>query len=417
RFYPLLDEQGNRRGAYQISYDVTDRLNEQARLRDTEEALRQAQKMEAIGQLTGGIAHDFNNMLAVVIGALNLLQRRLQRGDTHVGQYADAAIEGATRASALTQRLLAFSRQQQLEPRALDPNKLIASMTELLARTLGEHIQIETVLTPGLWRCFADPIQLESAILNLAVNARDAMPEGGRLTIDANNAMVDSAVSREYAVPEGQYVMIAVTDTGTGMSDDVMTQAFDPFFTTKGVGKGTGLGLSQVFGFVRQSGGHVKIYSELGVGTTVKLYMPRFVGAEPEGEKQLSAVNIAPGQLSEIVMVVEDEARVRNFSAEALKELGYSVIIAESPAQALRMIEGGLTFDVLFTDVVMPEMNGRQLAKAAVAKLPKLKVLFTTGYTRNAIVHNGVLEPGTAVLQKPFTVDQLAAKIRAVLDS
>lgn len=390
--------------------------NEVAERTRAEEQLRQAQKMEAIGQLTGGIAHDFNNMLAVVIGALNLMQRRLERGETNVKTYVDSAIEGARRASSLTQRLLAFSRQQPLEPTPVDANKLVNAMTELLSRTLGDHIQVETVLTPGLWRCFVDPLQLESAVLNLAVNARDAMPDGGRLTIETGNASVDSTIAQSYEVPEGQYVLIAVTDSGTGMSAEVMARAFDPFFTTKAVGKGSGLGLSQVFGFVRQSGGHVKLYSEIAVGTTVKLYLPRHSGPEASADVACSPI-LMEGDRSEIILVVEDEERVRSYSVEALKELGYSVIAASCPSDALRIIENEQRVDLLFTDIVMPEMNGRQLAAKAKAKLPSLRILYTTGYTRNAIVHNGVLDPGTVLLQKPFTVEQLAAKVRQVLDS
>lgn len=382
----------------------------------TEEQLRQSQKMEAIGQLTGGIAHDFNNMLAVILGGLNLAQRRLDRGDTDVKRYIDGAVDGAKRAASLTQRLLAFSRQQPLEPISLDANKLVNAMTELLARSLGDHIQVETVLTPGLWRCFIDPVQLESAVLNLAVNARDAMPNGGKLSIETANAAVDGRIAREYALPEGQYVQIAVTDSGTGMSADVITRAFDPFFTTKAVGKGSGLGLSQVFGFVRQSGGQVKLYSEIDVGTTVKLYLPRHSGRDEPGNVGAVITEQSSGNASEIVLVVEDEERVRNYSVEALKELGYIVIVADGPRDALRIIESGQRVDLLFTDVVMPEMNGRQLADRALALLPTLSVLYTTGYTRNAVVHNGVLDAGTAFLPKPFTVDQLGVKIRQVLD-
>ena len=393
---------------------VTEEVAERTR---AEEQLRQAQKMEAIGHLTGGIAHDFNNMLAVVIGSLNLMQRRLKAGDTAVTRYVDAAVDGATRAAALTQRLLAFSRQQALEPRAIEVNKLVGAMSELLARTLGEHIRIETVQGAGVWRCFADPVQLESAVLNLAVNARDAMPEGGKLTIETQNALVDEKVARNYEMPEGQYVVITVTDTGSGMSAEVMAQAFDPFFTTKDVGKGTGLGLSQVFGFIRQSGGHVKLYSEIGVGTAVKLYLPRFSGAAQQGEDLGAGLALATGTQSETVLVVEDEERVRNYSIEALMELGYNVAAAKGPVQALQMIQSGVKVHLLFTDIVMPDMNGRQLADAARKLLPDLKVLFTTGYTRNAIVHNGVLDVGTTVLQKPFTIDQLALKIRTALDS
>lgn len=393
---------------------VAEEVAERAR---AEEQLRQSQKMEAIGQLTGGIAHDFNNMLAVVIGALNLMQRRLKSGEADVARYVDAAMDGATRASSLTQRLLAFSRQQPLEPRALDINRLVTSMTELLTRTLGEHIQIETVSAARLWRTFADPVQLESAVLNLAVNARDAMPDGGRLTIETGNALVDDVVARDYGVPAGQYVLLAVSDTGVGMNADVMTQAFDPFFTTKEVGKGTGLGLSQVFGFVRQSGGQVKLYSEMGVGTTVKIYLPRHFGPEEESTVAQVDASTLTGTTAEIVLVVEDEERVRNYSVEALRELGYTVLTAPTPAAALQILESGAIVSLLFTDVVMPGMNGKQLADRAATLRPDLKVLFTTGYTRNAVVHNGVLDAGTAFLPKPFTVDQLAAKVRQVLDS
>ncbi|WP_242122402.1 ATP-binding protein, partial [Sphingomonas lacusdianchii] len=238
----------------------------------------QLQKMEAVGQLTGGIAHDFNNMLAVVIGGLNLAQRRLDRGDTDIRRFMDGAMEGATRAAALTQRLLAFSRQQPLAPESIDANRLINGLADLLTRTLGEPVRLETVLTPGLWKTLADPVQLENVVVNLAVNARDAMPEGGRLTIETGNAAVDDDYAADADIPPGQYVMLAVTDTGTGMSPEVLAKAFDPFFTTKGVGKGTGLGLSQVFGFVRQSGGHIKIYSEVGHGSTIKVYLPRAYG-------------------------------------------------------------------------------------------------------------------------------------------
>ena len=385
-------------------------------LMQAEEQLRQAQKMEAIGQLTGGIAHDFNNMLAVVLGALNLLQRRLARGDTDVSMFIDGAIDGAKRAANLTQRLLAFSRQQPLNPEPFDANRLVSNMTELLSRTLGEQIQVETVLTGGIWKARADPSQLENTILNLAVNARDAMEGGGRLTIETANADVDAALAGEHGLAAGQYVQIAVTDTGAGMTADVLAKAFDPFFTTKGVGKGTGLGLSQVFGFVRQSGGLVRIYSEPGVGTTVKLYLPRFVGEASVAEASRPVAVAAGGQRSEIILVVEDDDRVRVVSVESLRELGYTVVSASRGRDALALIQGGQPVTLLFTDVVMPEMTGRQLADHALALVPDLKILFTTGYTRNAVVNNGVLDSGTQLLTKPFTVDQLAAKVRSVLD-
>jgi PAS domain S-box-containing protein len=381
-----------------------------------EEQLRQVQKMEAVGQLTGGIAHDFNNMLAVIMGGLNLLQRKLARGETDVERFVEGAIDGAQRAATLTQRLLAFSRQQPLSPEPLIINKLVAGMSELLDRTLGEQVKVETVLAAGLWQVKADPAQLENAILNLAVNARDAMPGGGRLTIETQNAFVDDAYAQEYAIEGGQYVLIAVADTGAGMEPEVIAKAFDPFFTTKGAGKGTGLGLSQVYGFVRQSGGHVKIYSEPGVGTSVKIYLPRLYGEAAATEQAKRLATVHRGLRSEIILVVEDEERVRALSVEALRELGYGVIEASGPTQALRMLDEGQQVALLFTDVVMPDMSGRQLADRARGKRPNLKVLYTTGYTRNAIVHNGMLDPGTNLLTKPFSIEELAAKVRKMLD-
>jgi PAS domain S-box-containing protein len=380
-----------------------------------EDALRQAQKMEAVGQLTGGIAHDFNNMLAVVLSGLSLLQRRLEKGDTDVGKYITAAREAAHRAAGLTQRLLAFSRQQSLSPQALNANKMVSEMSELLRRTLGETIHLETVLAGGLWQVHADANQLENAVVNLAVNARDAMPEGGRLTIETANCHLDDAYASEHAIPAGQYVMVAVTDTGSGMAPDVVAKAFDPFFTTKGVGKGTGLGLSQVFGFVKQTGGHVKIYSELGQGTSVKIYLPRFYGPAELPQRSISS-NTSLGSNSEVVLIVEDDDQVRELTVEMLLDLGYGVIEARDGVDALRTLDLHPEICLLFTDVVLPGMNGRQLAEEASKKRPGLKVLFTTGYTRNAIVHSGMLDPGVNLLPKPATRDQMAAKIRSALD-
>ncbi len=385
-----------------------------AALMKSEEQLRQAQKMEAVGQLTGGIAHDFNNMLAVIIGGLNLMQRRLKRGETDVQRFIDGAMEGAERAATLTQRLLAFSRRQPLSPEPIDANRMIAGMSELLLRSLGEHIRIETITAAGLWRTKADLAQLESALLNLAVNARDAMVEGGKLTIETANTHVDDVYGRKYEIEPGQYVVIAVTDTGVGMPPDVLDRAFEPFFTTKGVGKGSGLGLSQVFGFVRQSGGHVKIYSEIGVGTTVKIYLPRFYGDVSETEAAVPPSSYT-GQ-GETILLVEDEDRVRSFTAEVLRDLGYNVITASGGPEALRMLENGFKASLLFTDVVMPDMTGRQLVDAALKIAPDMKVLYATGYTRNAVVHNGIVDPGTNFLEKPFSVEKLALKIRTILD-
>ncbi|WP_371416698.1 PAS domain-containing protein [Caulobacter sp. S45] len=384
----------------------------------TQEALRQSQKMEAVGQLTGGIAHDFNNMLAVVIGSLDLLRRRIGEGDARARRYADAATDGARRAALLTQRLLAFSRQQPLQPKPIDLNHLVAGMSDLLRHSLGAEVRLETVLAGGLWRTHADPNQLENVILNLAVNGRDAMPEGGRLTIETQTAHLDARYAAAHlGVPAGQYVMVAVSDSGSGMPPDVIAKAFDPFFTTKAVGKGTGLGLSQVYGFVKQSGGHVKIYSEPGEGTTVKIYLPRLVGQQQETDNESTNHELPLGDDLEVVLVVEDEAAVRQFSVDALTELGYRVLEADSAAAALRLLDGHPEIVVMFTDVIMPDVNGRKLADEALRRRPDLKVLFTTGYTRNAVVHNGVLDPGVELLGKPFTIEELAAKMRDVLDT
>jgi signal transduction histidine kinase/CheY-like chemotaxis protein len=404
----------NAEHAARIAHQRT--LDEVARRERLEGQLRQSQKMEAIGQLTGGIAHDFNNMLAVVIGSLNLLKRRLQRGETDNMRFIDGALDSAERAATLTHRLLAFSRQQPLTPQAVEPNKLISGMSEMLRRTLGEHIAVETVLAGGLWRTHADPSQLESAILNLAVNSRDAMPGGGRLTIETANASLDEAYAAQHLeVPPGQYVLLAVSDTGQGMPAEVISKAFEPFFTTKGVGKGTGLGLSQVLGFVKQSGGHVKIYSEPNHGTTVKIYLPRFKGIAEE-LLPVPVEEARTGQRHEVVLVVEDEERMLQLSCDAFKELGYTVLHAAGPIAALKVIDAHPEITLLFTDVVMPEMNGRQLAREATLRLPKLKVLYTTGFSRNAVIHNGVLDHDVNFISKPFTIEQLAAKARAVLD-
>ncbi|MFK4872830.1 PAS domain-containing protein [Novosphingobium sp. ZW T3_23] len=380
-----------------------------------QEALRQSQKMEAVGQLTGGIAHDFNNMLAVVIGSLDLLGRRVGEGDPKVRRYIDAATEGAQRAATLTQRLLAFSRQQPLNPDVVDANKLVPGMSELLRHSLGADIRLETVLAPGLWRTHADRNQLENAILNLAVNARDAMPDGGRLTIETQNAEERDGFAATGA-PAGNYVLISVSDTGLGMSEEVAAKAFDPFFTTKKVGKGTGLGLSQVYGFVRQSGGHVRICSEPGQGTVIKLYLPRFTGDDREAAVQ-HPQELRLGGQQETVLVVDDEAAVRQFSVEALRDLGYRVVEADGGLAALRILDGNPEITLLFTDIVMPDINGRKLAEEALRRRPDLKILYTSGYTRNAVVHNGVVDSGVELIGKPFTIEQLAIKLRAILDT
>jgi CheY-like chemotaxis protein len=347
---------------------------------------------------------------------MNLMQRKIARGETDIAKFAEAAMDAATRAASLTQRLLAFSRQQPLAPQVIDANRLIAGMSDLLTRTLGETIHVETVLAGGLWRSHADQSQLENAVLNLAVNARDAMPDGGRLTIETANAHLDDRYVAEHAdVPAGQYVLLAVSDTGSGMTPDVLSRAFDPFFTTKAVDKGTGLGLSQVFGFVKQSGGHVKIYSEPGEGTTVKIYLPRYFGEDAVRPDEARAADVS-GKPTETILVVEDDDRVRALTVAAMRDLGYTVIQAADATAALGLVNRHPEIALVFTDIVMPEINGRQLADRALALRPELKILFTTGFTRNAVVHNGVLDHGVDFIAKPFTVDSLAAKLREVLD-
>lgn len=400
-----------------VARDVTAEREAAAALKRTEEALRQSQKMEAVGQLTGGIAHDFNNMLAIVTGSLDLAQRRLERGQPGAEKYIEHAREGANRAAALTQRLLAFSRQQPLSPRLINLNRLVGDLSELLRRTLGELISLETVQAAGLWTTNVDPNQLESALVNLAVNARDAMPEGGRLTIETANTYLDEAYVREHmGLDAGQYVMVAVSDTGSGMAPDVLARVFDPFFTTKPVGKGTGLGLSMVYGFVKQSGGHVAVYSELTQGTTVKIYLPRHSGPAQEMASDKDRIAPAPAAGAEVILVVEDEERVRRMSIAALQDLGYTVHEAVSGEDALRIVQTLPRLDLLFTDVVMPGMTGRKLAQRVHELRPDVRVLFTTGYTRNAVVHNGVLDGDVAFIAKPFTIAALGTRVREVLD-
>jgi nitrogen-specific signal transduction histidine kinase/CheY-like chemotaxis protein len=382
------------------------------------EQLRQSQKMEAIGQLTGGLAHDFNNMLAVIVGSLNLTKRRLARGETDVVRYLDSAMDGAERATKLTNRLLAFSRQQPLAPVALDPNRMVAGMAELLRGTLSDNVVLETVLAGGLWRALADPNQLENSILNIAINARDAMPDGGKLTIETSNAFLDDDyATAHFGVAAGQYVLISVTDTGMGMAPDVASKVFEPFFTTKPPGKGTGLGLSQVFGFVKQSGGHAAVYSELGRGTTIKVYLPRsYRENEARGTSRVAVEAFPAGKASEIVLVAEDDERVIQLTVDTLRELGYTVLHADSGAAALAQLDASPHIDLLFTDIVMPGMDGRKLAEEALRRRPDLKVLFTTGYAPNSVVHNGTLDYGEDLIGKPYSIDQLANKIRDVLD-
>jgi signal transduction histidine kinase/ActR/RegA family two-component response regulator len=385
-----------------------------------EQQLRQSQKMESVGRLTGGVAHDFNNLLTAVIGSLDLVLRRSVGIDDRSRQLINNAMDGANRAAALTSRLLAFSRQQPLQPVIIETNRLVAGMSDLLRRTLGETVAVETVLAGGLWPTLADPNQLESAILNLAVNARDAMPEGGRLTIETANAYLDEVYARANDdVTAGQYVLVAVSDTGTGMAPDVVLKVFEPFFTTKPVGKGTGLGLSQVYGFAKQSNGHVAVYSEVGHGSTFRIYLPRSRLSVPEPVS--SSLPAAQPVLQRVVtdqtiLVVEDEEMVRRLSVAVLEEAGYRVVQAIDGSGGLDQLRLYPEIALLFTDVVLGgSMNGRVLADAVLKEKPGLPVLFTTGYTRNAIIHHGRLDEGVNFIGKPFTGGALVDKVRQLL--
>jgi two-component system, NtrC family, sensor kinase len=384
-----------------------------------EEALRQSQKLDAIGQLTGGVAHDFNNLLTIIIGNLETAQRNLESWtegtQIKLARRLENAMRGAERAATLTKRLLAFSRQQPLNPTILDVNRVLNGLSDFLRRALGEDISLEIVGAGGVWAVEADSAELEAAILNLAVNARDAMTEGGKLTIEASNSYLDDAYCKQNAeVQPGQYVQIAVTDSGLGMGKETVDRAFEPFFTTKQSGQGTGLGLSQVYGFVKQSGGHIKIYSEIGEGTTIKLYLPRAFGKETMVEQ--SSKEPSRGHAGECILVVEDDDDVRGYVVETLGSLGYDVLEAADAANALRILSEHKTVRLLLTDVVMPGMNGRKLAAEAKQRQPSLKVVYMTGYSRNAIVHQGRLDSGVELIQKPLTSAHLSTTIRKVLD-
>jgi PAS domain S-box-containing protein len=419
----IRDDAGRLIGFAKVTRDVTAQREAQELLDRAREQLLQANKMEAVGQLTGGVAHDFNNLLTIILGNLEIANRDIgmmkDGAATRLRRAVDSARRGAQRATTLTQRLLAFSRRQVLDPQPLDLNKLIAAEADFLQRTLGEAIEVEAVGGGGLWRVEVDPNEFEGALLNLAINARDAMPDGGKLTIETSNAFLDQNYCR--ANPEvvpGQYAMIAVTDNGVGMTREVRDRAFEPFFSTKPIDAGTGLGLSQVYGFIKQSGGHVKIYSEPGEGTTVKIYLPRFTGeVRTEDHVDLDSGDVE-GQVGETILIVEDDSDVRGFLVEALRDLNYRTLSAPDAAAALRILKrAGTRIDLLLTDVVMPGLNGRELAVEAQRHRPELKVLFMTGYSRNAIVHQGRLDPGIEMIQKPMSQRELAGRIRDLLDA
>ena len=411
----IREEEDELIGFAKVTQDITERLKQQDALAKAQAAFVQAQKMEAVGQLSGGIAHDFNNLLTSIIGNIELLERRGDITTDEPRRLLGVVRRSAERGASLTQRLLAFSRKQALDPRPLDVNRLVQGMSELLRRTLGESIGIETVLAGGLWQTFVDPNQLENALLNLAINARDAMPDGGRLTIETGNTYLDDDYAAAHVeVTPGQYVLVAVSDTGHGMPEAVMSRAFEPFYTTKPEGKGTGLGLSQVYGFVKQTGGHVKIYSEPGQGTAVKVYLPRHL-TEAKLEELPTRPDFYGMGVGETVLLVEDDEDVREYTRAALAALGYRVLEAGEAIAALRVLEEHPEVAVLLTDVGLPGMNGNRLAQEARSRSPTLKILYTTGYARNAIVHHGLLDADVQLLPKPFTVDALGRKIRDVL--
>lgn len=418
RFSTLRNAEGEQIGAYLFAYDISDRLEEQDRLRKAEEALRQSQKMEAVGQLTGGIAHDFNNLLTGITGSLELLKSRMSQGRlTEIDRYVAAAQDASKRAASLTHRLLAFSRRQTLDPKPVDINRLVVGMEDLIRRSVGPHITVEVVTSVGIWSTFIDAPQLENALLNLCINARDAMPGGGRITIETANKWIDERASRDRDLSPGQYLSLCVSDTGTGMSPEVINRAFDPFFTTKPLGQGTGLGLSMVYGFVRQSGGQVRIYSEQGQGTTMCLYLPRHYVGAPDELPESSPAEIQRSQCERTVMIVDDEPTIRMLVSEVLEDQGYVALEAAEGATALRMLESDARIDLLVTDVGLPGgMNGRQLADAARTIRPDLPVLFITGYAENAIIGNGHLDPGMWVLTKPFTMEAFASRIYEMIE-
>jgi PAS domain S-box-containing protein len=407
---PIRNDEGKIIGFAKVTRDMTEK-------RAMQEQLHQSQKMEAIGQLTGGVAHDFNNLLTVILGNLDSINRRIPQDNERLLRSVRHATESAERAATLTQQLLAFARRQPLNPKPTDINRLVHGMEDLLRRTLRENIVVEKMLSEDLWHVAIDVHQLESALLNLAVNARDAMPQGGRLSIETTNVHIEDQSASLGGLTRGDYVLICVTDTGCGMSGDVLSRAFDPFFTTKPLGAGTGLGLSQVFGFVTQSGGHIRLHSEMGRGTTVKLYLPPLADDVPVLEVQQPVTAPATARDGETILVVEDDDDVRIYSTETLRELGFTVLEAHDGASALRLLEHHPEIRLLFTDVGLPGINGRELVDAARSRRANLRVLFTSGYERNELMHDGRLDVGVDLLSKPFTRAQLANRVRASLDA
>jgi PAS domain S-box-containing protein len=404
-------------GFAKITRDLTERREAQIQLEQSREQLFQAQKMEAVGQLTGGLAHDFNNLLTGISGSLELLKMRIKQGRIgDLERYVSAAQGATSRAAALTHRLLAFARRQTLDPRLIAPNKLITEMEEMIRRTVGPEIKLELALASRLWPTLCDPNQLENAILNLCINARDAMPNGGRLTIETANGTLDERGAQLQHMHAGEFVSICVTDTGTGMPPDVVAHAFEPFFTTKPTGQGTGLGLSMIYGFTRQSGGQVRIYSEVGSGTTVHIYLPRHQGEVGAEVLRAGLPETPRAAAGETVLIIDDEPSVRMLVTEVLEGLGYAAIEAADGVSGLRVLQSDVRIDLLITDVGLPGgMNGRQMAEVARQSRPKLRVLFITGYAENAAIGHGHLEPGMHVLTKPFSIEALAGRVKSII--
>jgi PAS domain S-box-containing protein len=414
----ILDDVGELVGFAKVTRDITERVEAQAKLKAMQEQLAASQKLEAIGQLTGGIAHDFNNLLMIVLGNIETAQRHLKSipQSANLLRVLGNAMRGARRAAALTSRLLAFSRRQTLDPKPLDVNNFLTGSVEFLQRSLGEQVDIQAVGSAGLWMVEVDSDHLESALVNLAINARDAMPNGGKLTIEAANVFADEEYCKQNPeLSPGQYVVICVSDTGLGMSKEILGHAFEPFFTTKELGQGTGLGLSQVYGFVKQSGGHIKIYSEEGQGTTIKIYLPRYTGsAAPEAREDQS---VAEGTQSETILVVEDDPDLRTYLTEILRNLNYEVLAVPHAQSALTiLLQVERRVDLLLTDIVMPGINGRELGRRAQEMRPELPILYMTGYSRNAVVHHGRLDEGLELLQKPVSQAEVATRVRELLD-
>ena len=415
----ITDEAGELVGFAKVTRDVTERKQAQDELQRVQQQLAASQKLEAIGQLSGGIAHDFNNLLMIVLGNLENAERnsRSSTNSMNLQRALTNAKRGAQRAAALTSRLLAFSRRQALDPQPINLNNFLNGLQEFLQRTLGERIEVQTVGSAGLWSIEADTNHLESAIINLGINARDAMPDGGKLTVEAVNVLADEDYCRlNPELSPGQYVIVCVTDTGTGMTADVLNHAFEPFFTTKELGQGTGLGLSQVYGFVKQSGGHVKIYSEVGQGTSIRMYFPRYHGEARPADSDEDELR-PEGEKLETILVVEDDADLRAYVSELLRDLNYRVVAASSAQAALTiLLQEEPKVDLLLTDVVMPGINGRELGRRAQQIRPGVKILYMTGYSRNAVVHQGRLDEGVELLEKPISQAKLALRVREILD-